>query len=102
MIYLNIMNKIIIISMIVAISNLNFANNLALPCYGCHVKNDKSYNSSIPSIEGLDEKYIVNAMEEYKNKLRDNYLMQIISNGYSKEQIKSLANFFSKQKNKYD
>ena len=56
MIYLNIMNKIIIISMIVAISNLNFANNLALPCYGCHVKNDKSYNSSIPSIEGLDER----------------------------------------------
>lgn len=87
--------------MIVTFSSLSFANNLALPCYGCHIKNDKSHNSSIPSIEGLNEKYIINAMEEYKNKLRDNYLMQIISNGYSKEQIKSLANFFSK-KNKDD
>ena len=96
------MSKIIIISLIVTISNLNFANNLALPCYGCHITNDESYNSTIPSIEGLDEKYIINAMEEYKNKLRDNYLMQIISNGYSKEQIKSLADFFSKQKNKDD
>ena len=96
------MKKIIIIFIIITFSSLNFANNLALPCYGCHVKNDKSHNGSIPSIEGLDEKYIINAMEEYKNKLRDNYLMQIISNGYSKEQIKNLANFFSKQKYKDD
>ena len=96
------MRKIIIIFIITNICSHNFANNLALPCYGCHVKDNKTHNSSIPSIEGLEKKYIINAMEEYKNKVRDNYLMQIISNGYSKQQIKNLASFFSKQKAKND
>ena len=87
--------------LLASISSFSFSNNIALPCYGCHVSKVIP-NSSIPSIIGLDKKYFIAAFNEYKNKVRDNYLMQIISNGYSKQQIKNLASFFSKQKAKND
>ncbi len=92
--------KIIVMTFIlVSFSLIGFANNLALPCYGCHVKqNHNSTNSSIPIIEGLPQKYIINAFKEYKSKIRDNYLMHIISKGYSDEEIKAIAFYFSKMK----
>ena len=46
-------------------------------------------------IEGIDKKYFITAFHEYKNKIRDNYLMQIISQGYSESEIENLAEYFS-------
>ena len=74
---------------------MSFANNIALPCYGCHMANDNKSNNSIPMIEGIDKKYFITAFNEYKNKIRDNYLMQIISQGYSGSEIENLAEYFS-------
>ena len=70
-------------------------NNLALPCYGCHSVNNSTNSSSIPSLQGIDRKYFKKAFNEYKNKIRDNYLMQIISQGYSVSEIEGLAEYFS-------
>ena len=72
-------------------------NNLAIPCYGCHnVYNTNS--SSIPSLLGIDKEYFKKAFNEYKNKTRENYLMQIISQGYSESEIENLAEYFSNKK----
>ena len=46
-------------------------------------------------IEAINKKYFITAFYEYKNKIRDNYLMQIISQGYSDSEIKNLAEYFS-------
>ena len=70
------------------------SNNLALPCYGCHGFEGYNEKGSIPSIAGLKQSYFIEAFKEYKNKERKNYLMQIISKGYTDIQIKSLAIFF--------
>ena len=70
-------------------------NNLALPCYGCHSVNNSTNSSSIPSLQGIDRKYFKKAFNEYKKKIRNNYLMQIISQGYSESDIEVLAEYFS-------
>ena len=74
---------------------MSFANNLALPCYGCHISNDNKSNNTIPMIEGIDKEYFITAFHEYKKKIRENYLMQIISLGYSDSEIENLAEYFS-------
>ena len=73
-----------------------FGNNLAIPCYGCHGPKGVSPGETIPSSVGLDKLYLENSLNEYKSGIRDNYIMKIISNGYSDKEIKELASFFSK------
>ena len=85
----------ILIFFLINLLNISFASNIALPCYGCHISNNNKSSNSIPMIEGIDKKYFITAFHEYKNKLRDNYLMQIISQGYSESEIESLAEYFS-------
>ena len=87
--------KIILTIFVINFLNISLANNIALPCYGCHISNNKVSTNSIPLIEGLDKAYFINAFYEYKNKERDNYLMQIISQGYSESEIENLAEYFS-------
>ena len=87
--------KIILTIFVINFLNITLANNIALPCYGCHISNNEVSTNSIPLIEGLDKAYFINAFYEYKNKERDNYLMQIISQGYSDKEIESLAEYFS-------
>ena len=70
-------------------------NNLALPCYGCHNVYNNANASSIPSLQGINRQYFKKAFNEYKNKIRENYLMQIISQGYSESEIENLAEYFS-------
>ena len=87
--------KLILIFFLINLLTISFANNIALPCYGCHITNNNNSNNSIPMIEGIDKKYFITAFHEYKKKIRDNYLMQIISQGYSELEIESLAEYFS-------
>ena len=87
--------RLISIFFLISLLNVSFADNIALPCYGCHMPNNNKSNNSIPMIEGIDKKYFITAFHEYKNKIRDNYLMQIISQGYSDSDIENLAEYFS-------
>ena len=87
--------RLISIFFLMSLLNLSVASNIALPCYGCHMSNNNTSNNSIPMIEGLDKKYFIAAFLEYKKKVRDNYLMQIISQGYSESEIENLAEYFS-------
>ena len=90
--------RLILIFFLINLLKLSFSNNIALPCYGCHMSNNSKSNNSIPKIEGIDKKYFIIAFHEYKQKIRDNYLMQIISQGYSDSEIESLAEYFSNKK----
>ena len=92
------------IVLIIFISNpiILLGNNLALPCYGCHKNDNNEYNSSIPSLKGITKEYFVKSFYEYKNKIRINYLMQIISQGYSDSEIHELAKYFSNKSSKND
>ena len=76
-------------------SNLK-ANNLALPCAGCHGPEGNSPGDTIPSIKNLDKKYFINALKAYKNESRNNYIMQIISKGYTDKEIELLADYYGK------
>ena len=87
--------RLILTFFLINLLNTSFANNLASPCYGCHITNNNKSNNSIPMIEGIDKKYFITAFHEYKKKIRDNYLMQIISQGYSESEIEYLAEYFS-------
>ena len=93
------MKSILITLLLINISFLNFANNLALPCHGCHISDNTTAKSNItiPKIIGLEEEYFITAFKEYKTKKRINYLMNIISMGYSDKDIKDLAKFFSRK-----
>ena len=89
------MNLVILLIFFFLKPLLLLGNNLALPCYGCHKTYEEAKSSSIPSIEGIEKDYFINAFREYKNKVRENYLMQIISQGYSNLEIEELAEYFS-------
>lgn len=69
------------------------AKSLSLPCLGCHGQN----NSSVPSLYNLKESYIYKALIEYQSGHRENYLMQIISKGYSDEQLRIISKYYSLQ-----
>ena len=87
--------RLLLTFLIIHLLNISVANNIAQPCYGCHISNDKTSINSIPIIEGMNKEYFINAFYEYKNKVRSNYLMQIISQGYSDKEILDLAEYFS-------
>ena len=88
------MKFLFIFFLVIIFYNKGNSNNIALPCYGCHGFEGYNAEGSIPSIAGLKQSYFIEAFKEYKNKERKNYLMQIISKGYTDIQIKSLAVFF--------
>ena len=95
----SIMKIVLLIILIANLLSVNLANNLALPCYGCHMNKSTTNesNNSIPLITGLEEDYFIQAFQEYKTNIRSNYLMNIISKGYSNKDIKALAKFFNKE-----
>ena len=66
------------------------SSNIALPCLGCHAKQD----NVIPNINGLNSDYFIKAFTAYKKNERDHYLMRIIAKGYSNKQIRLLAKYF--------
>ena len=83
--------------------NFNFpriitASNIALPCAGCHGTNGNSPGKTIPSIKNLEKSYFIKAFEEYKNGTRSHYIMKIIANGYSDEEVEILADYYDRKK----
>ena len=88
---------LLILNFIFWVSNILLANNLALPCAGCHGPNGNSPGETIPSIKNLEKNYFIKAFKEYKNGTRNHYIMKIIANGYSDKEIKILADYYEKK-----
>jgi sulfide dehydrogenase cytochrome subunit len=74
------------------------AEMLSRPCAGCHGVNGVSTGNSIPSIAGMPESYLEQAMTQFKDGKRYSTIMGRIAKGYSAEEIKAMAGFFAKQK----
>ncbi len=69
-----------------------------LNCAECHGFDGNSVTLEFPSIAGLNEKYIIRQLEDFKTGKRVNENMtQIVREFPSNKELASLANYFSKQ-----
>jgi sulfide dehydrogenase cytochrome subunit len=73
------------------------ASMLANTCAGCHGTNGSSVGPSSPTIAGISPEYFIDSMEEYQSGERPSTIMSRIAKGYTKEEIKLMADYFSKQ-----
>ena len=64
-------------------------------CAGCHGTNGVSNGPAAPSIAGLDYDYFVEAMNEFKEDLRNTTIMARIAKGYSEAEIEAMSKFFA-------
>ena len=74
------------------------ASMLANTCAGCHGTDGVSHGPATPTIAGNSAEYFEEVMEAYQNGDRRSTIMGRIAKGYTKEEIKLLASYFSKQK----
>lgn len=71
-------------------------NSSAYSCAGCHGTDGYSV-SPMPRIAGLNEKYFLQTMKDYKTDARSSTIMGRIAKGYSDEELAGIAQFFAKQ-----
>ncbi|MCW8918535.1 MAG: cytochrome c4 [Gammaproteobacteria bacterium] len=67
-------------------------------CAGCHGTHGNSQGPATPTIAGVSSEYFIDAMMGYKNGDRAATIMDRIAKGYTDEEIKLMAEFFSTQK----
>lgn len=70
---------------------------LSSTCVSCHQLSGQ-VKAGVPAIVGWPADQFVAVMETYKDKVRDNKVMQTIAAGLSKEDIASLAVYFGSLK----
>lgn len=74
------------------------AETLAAPCAGCHGPNGSSLGSATPTIAGITPEYFTTSMKDYVSGKRKSTVMGRIAKGYSEDEVKVMATYFSKQK----
>jgi len=67
---------------------------LALSCFSCHGPTGRSPDS-IPSIHGKSEDFIAREMLAFQTGARRATVMGRIAKGYTKEEIRALANYIA-------
>ncbi|WP_438970881.1 c-type cytochrome [Methylophaga sp.] len=70
---------------------------LASSCAACHGTNGHSV-SGTPSLAGLDKMYFMEQMRHFKTGERPSTVMMKHASGYTEQEIRLLAEFFSQQK----
>lgn len=70
---------------------------LALSCAACHGTDGKS-PGSIPAIAGKAQNFLETSLADFKSGKRAGTVMNRLAKGYSDEEIKALAVFFSERK----
>lgn len=72
--------------------DVEYGEYLASECTSCHQTNANS--DGIPVIIGWEEDAFVTAMHAYREKHRDNPVMQMIAGRLGDEEIAALASYF--------
>ncbi len=72
------------------------ASMLANTCAGCHGTNGASQGPATPTIAGLSPEYFEEVMEGFKSGEIPSTIMGRIAKGYTKEEIKAMAEYFAK------
>lgn len=70
-----------------------FGEYLASECVTCHQLSGA--DSGIPAIIGWDEESFIAVLNSYKNKARDNQVMQMVTATLTDEEIAALAAYFA-------
>ena len=99
-------NKRIVLEMLVlgglALSSAVFAmpsgEMLGNTCAGCHGTNGNTNGPATPGIAGISSEYFIDAMKGYQDGTRKGTIMNRIAKGYTEDEIKAMANYFSAQK----
>ena len=73
------------------------ASMLANTCAGCHGTNGSSVGPASPTIAGISREYFIETMNAYRSGERPSTIMTRIAKGYTDEEIKLMAGFFSRQ-----
>ncbi len=68
---------------------------LAGGCFGCHGFEGRSFGPATPSIAGLSENYFTEVMEAYRRGDRFSTVMGRILPGYTPEEVRRMAGYFS-------
>lgn len=72
--------------------DIEYGEYLASECTACH--QDSGASDTIPAINRLDVEDFVTAMHAYKEKHRENPVMQMVSGSLADEEIAALAAYF--------
>lgn len=76
-----------------------YIKSLAATCSNCHGTNGNAVpGSSVVSLAGLEQIYIVAQMKAFKLGTRPATIMHQLSKGYSDAQIEQIAAYFAAQK----
>jgi cytochrome subunit of sulfide dehydrogenase len=70
---------------------------IASSCSGCHTSDDK-LTTAIPKIRGLPESVFLEAMRAFRAGQRPATVMDRIAKGFTDDEIKQLAAYFSARK----
>ena len=70
---------------------------LSATCAACHGADGNSTIPTNPKLAGQYESYLVQALNDYKSKARDNAIMGGFAAALSDQDIKDLAAYFSSQ-----
>jgi sulfide dehydrogenase cytochrome subunit len=70
---------------------------VGVTCAGCHGTDGVSKGAA-PSLKGLPQEHLESAMVMFKNGKRPGSIMPRIAKGYTDEQIKAVAAYFSSMK----
>ncbi|MBF0282920.1 MAG: cytochrome c4 [Magnetococcales bacterium] len=71
---------------------------LSNTCAGCHGPDGVSAGPSMPSIAGMPAKHLEGMLKEFKDGSRHSTIMVRVAKGYSDEELKTIAEFYSKLK----
>lgn len=88
--------SLLLFSNVSAAVEINQGMMLANSCAGCHGTFGKS-PGAIPAINGKSAKFIIQSLKEFQSGDRPSTVMGRHANGYSKQEIQLIADFFSKQ-----
>jgi cytochrome c553 len=70
----------------------------AAACAGCHGETGVSGISGMPSLVGLDPKYVIASMQAYKSDQRAHDMMKAVASGASDADVNSMALYYALQK----
>lgn len=77
--------------------NATLGKEAAAACAGCHGYNGNSSNPHIPNLSGLPAKYLVKAITDYRDGMRQDKLMRGAVQGLKNATINNLAAYYAQQ-----
>jgi len=75
----------------------SYSNEQAQVCAACHGMNGLSNDPTVPNLAGQQQAYLVSQLKAFKNKKRNNALMNAIAANLNDDEINALATFFNQQ-----